>query len=254
MSTWGQTPYVRGQTPVARSGAAGARVPAPLAPWRRRHSPWRAVLTFAITSGADRAVVRRACADERAVARHDAVRCRCSCSPAARSFSRSRRSRPEARRSRRSSAASCSTRATCPTGSPIAPHLRGPLWKRALSSQIVLDESTALSLAQPTPELGRLAFYACGCTLFVCWNLGTLTGALAGGAIGDPADARTGRRLPGEHARPARTAAAPSRRARGGARGWRDRARATPYSAPGVPILLAAAGALVAHFLRRDAA
>jgi len=50
-------------------------------------------------------------------------------------------------------------------GSPlaVAPFLRGPLWKRALSSQIVLDESTALALAQPTPELGKLAFYACGC-------------------------------------------------------------------------------------------
>ena len=73
-----------------------------------------------------------------------------------------------------------------PYGLTIAPLLRGPLWKRALSSQIVLDESTALALAQPTPELSRLAFYACGCSLFVAWNLGTLIGALAGGAIADP--------------------------------------------------------------------
>ena len=73
-----------------------------------------------------------------------------------------------------------------PYGLAVAPLLRGPLWKRALSSQIVLDESTALALSQPTPELGRLAFYACGCSLFTCWNLGTLIGALAGGAIADP--------------------------------------------------------------------
>ena len=75
-----------------------------------------------------------------------------------------------------------------PYGLAVAPLLRGPLWKRALSSQIVLDESTALALAQPTPELGRLAFYACGCALFVTWNVGTLVGALAGGAIADPSE------------------------------------------------------------------
>jgi predicted branched-subunit amino acid permease len=45
-----------------------------------------------------------------------------------------------------------------PYGLAVAPLLRGPLWKRALSSHIVLDESTALALAQPTPELARLAF------------------------------------------------------------------------------------------------
>ena len=74
-----------------------------------------------------------------------------------------------------------------PYGLAVAPFLRGPLWKRALASQVVLDESTALALAQPTPELGRIAFYVCGCMLFAAWNLGTLAGALAGGAIADPA-------------------------------------------------------------------
>jgi hypothetical protein len=36
----------------------------------------------------------------------------------------------------------------------FAPLLRGPLWKRALSSQIVLDESTALPSRSPRPSSG----------------------------------------------------------------------------------------------------
>ena len=137
-----------------------------------------------------------------------------------------------------------------PYGLAMAPLLRGPLWKRALSSQIVLDESTALALAQPTPKLSRLAFYACGCSLFVAWNVGTLTGALAGGAIGDPAT------LGLDAAFPASMLAllAPWLRRRdirvaafaGGALAL----AATPFSAPGVPIMLAAAGALIVLIVR----
>jgi 4-azaleucine resistance transporter AzlC len=136
-----------------------------------------------------------------------------------------------------------------PYGLAIAPHLRGPLWKRALASQVVLDESTALSLAQPTPELGRVAFYACGCALFACWNLGTLVGALAGGVIGDPATFGLDAAFPASML----ALLAPLLRRRdvraAALAGGLIALAATPYTAPGVPILLAAAGALVVHFL-----
>jgi 4-azaleucine resistance transporter AzlC len=139
-----------------------------------------------------------------------------------------------------------------PYGLAVAPFLRGPLWKRALSSQVVLDESTALALAQPTPELGRLAFYACGCLLFVAWNLGTLAGALAGGAIADPSA------LGLDAAFPASMLAllAPllrRRDVRGAAlAGAAIALAATPFTAPGLPILLAAAGVLVARVVRAE--
>ena len=111
-----------------------------------------------------------------------------------------------------------------PYGLAIAPFLRGPLWKRALSSQIVLDESTALALSQPTPELSRVAFYACGGMLFVAWNLGTLVGALAGGAHRGSLRAGPRRGLRRQHARVAGSDAAAPRHARGCARGRRHRA------------------------------
>jgi 4-azaleucine resistance transporter AzlC len=139
-----------------------------------------------------------------------------------------------------------------PYGLAVAPLLRGPLWKRALSSQIVLDESTALALSQPTPELGRLAFYACGCSLFAAWNLGTLAGALAGGAIADPSALGLDAAFPASLVallapllrRPEMRAAALT--------GGVVALVATPFTAPGIPILLAAAGAVVARFARRN--
>ena len=141
-----------------------------------------------------------------------------------------------------------------PYGLTIAPLLRGPFWKRALSSQIVLDESTALAVAQPTPELGRAAFYACGCSLFVAWNAGTLIGALAGGEIADPSV------LGLDAAFPASMLAllAPLLRQRdvraAALAGAVIALAVTPFTAPGVPILAAAAGVAVAHFVRPEPA
>jgi 4-azaleucine resistance transporter AzlC len=141
-----------------------------------------------------------------------------------------------------------------PYGLAMAPLLRGRIWKRALSSQIVLDESTALALAQPTPELGRLAFYACGGALFVAWNLGTLIGALAGGRIADPSSLG----LDAAFAASMLALLAPMLRRRdlraAALAGAVIALLATPFTAPGVPILVAAGGALAARFVGKDAA
>jgi|1186.fasta_scaffold04423_3 4-azaleucine resistance transporter AzlC len=74
-----------------------------------------------------------------------------------------------------------------PFGLSLAPVLRGSLGRRLISSQLVIDESTAFALSQPDRRLGRRAFYTVGITLFLCWQVGTALGALAGGTIGDPA-------------------------------------------------------------------
>ena len=137
-----------------------------------------------------------------------------------------------------------------PYGLAVAPFLRGPLWKRALSSHVVLDESTALAIAQPTPEFGRLAFYACGCMLFAAWNLGTLAGALAGGAIADPAAFGLDAAFPASML----ALLAPLLRRRdvraAALAGSLIALAATPFTGPGVPILLSAAGVLTAFLVR----
>jgi len=71
-------------------------------------------------------------------------------------------------------------------GLSLVPILRGRLGRRALESQLIIDESTAMARAQPDPASARLAFLATGISVFICWNLGTLLGAAAGSSLGDP--------------------------------------------------------------------
>lgn len=74
-------------------------------------------------------------------------------------------------------------------GLAMAPHLRGAgthgIVRRLVAAQITIDESTAMALAQSDPHHRRVAFWITGVSIYVCWNLGTLVGALAGSAI-DP--------------------------------------------------------------------
>ncbi|MEU3948130.1 AzlC family ABC transporter permease [Streptomyces sp. NPDC029526] len=58
---------------------------------------------------------------------------------------------------------------------------------RPFAAQWVIDETTAVSLAQPTRRSARLGFVVTGLSLYVLWNLTTLLGALGAEAIGDTA-------------------------------------------------------------------
>ena len=71
-------------------------------------------------------------------------------------------------------------------GLSLAPILRGRLGARALAAQLVIDETTAMARAQDDPDAARRAFFATGISVWVCWNLGTLIGALLGSGLGDP--------------------------------------------------------------------
>jgi 4-azaleucine resistance transporter AzlC len=71
-------------------------------------------------------------------------------------------------------------------GLSLSPILRGSLRHRALVSQLVIDESTAMARAEVDPGAARRAFLATGVSVWLCWNAGTLAGALLGGGLGDP--------------------------------------------------------------------
>lgn len=72
-------------------------------------------------------------------------------------------------------------------GVALAPTLsRRSLGRRLLAAQIVIDETTALAMAQPGRVAREQAFWTTGIAVFVCWNIGTVLGAVAGDAIGDP--------------------------------------------------------------------
>jgi predicted branched-subunit amino acid permease len=62
--------------------------------------------------------------------------------------------------------------------------VRGPL--RLLAALGVIDETTAITLAQPDPAAARTGFTATFCTLYLTWNLATLGGAIGAGRLGSP--------------------------------------------------------------------
>ncbi|MGH3313908.1 MAG: AzlC family ABC transporter permease [Streptomyces sp.] len=63
--------------------------------------------------------------------------------------------------------------------------LRLPRAVRPLAAHWVIDETSAVALAQPGRRAARIGFTVTGTTLFLLWNLTTLLGALGAEALGD---------------------------------------------------------------------
>jgi 4-azaleucine resistance transporter AzlC len=72
-----------------------------------------------------------------------------------------------------------------PMGVTVAQSFRGHMLKRLGESQLVVDESWALS-GGGTARFDRRVLLGVGSLLWVAWVGGTAVGALAGQAIGDP--------------------------------------------------------------------
>jgi predicted branched-subunit amino acid permease len=71
-------------------------------------------------------------------------------------------------------------------GLKLAPLLGFRGWRRAGAAQLVIDESTAMSVTRESREAARVGFLTTGLSVFALWNLFTLVGAVAGNLIGDP--------------------------------------------------------------------
>ncbi|WP_231905274.1 AzlC family ABC transporter permease [Streptantibioticus cattleyicolor] len=65
--------------------------------------------------------------------------------------------------------------------------LRLPAALRPLAAHWVIDETSAVALAQPDTATARLGFTVTGAALYGLWNLTTLLGALGADALGDSA-------------------------------------------------------------------
>jgi predicted branched-subunit amino acid permease len=129
-------------------------------------------------------------------------------------------------------------------GVRLAPLLRVRGLGRLRAAHLVIDESTAMATAREDPRAARLGFWATGLAVFVCWNLGTAVGAAGASVLADP------RSLGLDAAAPAAFLALVAPRLR-----RRDTAAvaavaaavavaSTPFTASGVPVLLAAAVAV----------
>jgi predicted branched-subunit amino acid permease len=67
----------------------------------------------------------------------------------------------------------------------VAPFIGGPWPKKVLAAHWTIDETTAVSTAQPTLEGQRAGFWWTGVIIYFGWNLTTLAGALIGDLLGD---------------------------------------------------------------------
>ncbi len=74
----------------------------------------------------------------------------------------------------------------CLYGLRLGARLRIPRALRPFAAQLVIDETTAVSLVQPDRRSTRIGFAVTGISLYLVWNLTTLAGALGAGALGDP--------------------------------------------------------------------
>jgi predicted branched-subunit amino acid permease len=74
-------------------------------------------------------------------------------------------------------------------GIQMAPVLQVKGWRRVLSAQLTIDESTGVALSQAPKGLKamREGFWITGAGVFVFWNIFTLLGALGAKALGNPA-------------------------------------------------------------------
>jgi predicted branched-subunit amino acid permease len=132
-------------------------------------------------------------------------------------------------------------------GLAMAPALRGSLPFRLAASQLMIDEAMAVGSAARTPQRRRYGYLVGGLAVFALWNLSTVAGALLAAGAGDLVTT-----LGIDATIPASFLALlwPRLRSRPQLRvalaGGVIALLAAPVTPPGVPILLAGLGVLVA--------
>ncbi|WP_206745537.1 AzlC family ABC transporter permease [Jatrophihabitans sp. GAS493] len=139
-------------------------------------------------------------------------------------------------------------------GMRMAPLLKVRGARRLLAALGTIDESTAMAIAQPTPKLGRLAFWWTFAGVYFFWNLATLLGAVGAQALGDPT------KFGLDAVVPAAFLALLAPRLRNGALERRVALAAAaialvliPFTPPGVPVLASCAAVLLAVLPRPGA-
>jgi 4-azaleucine resistance transporter AzlC len=133
-------------------------------------------------------------------------------------------------------------------GVPVSELLHPGGWTRLLAAQLVVDETTAMATGQSTLRAKTYAFWATGLVLFALWQLGSFAGAVLGSTI-DPAAFGL------DAAAPAIFLALLWPRLRSPGAAWVAVCGAAvtvllvPVAPPGVPVIAAAAVAVIAGML-----
>lgn len=129
-----------------------------------------------------------------------------------------------------------------PFGMAVGGVIGSGLPARLVGSHLMADETVAFALAQRDPARARTAYWLCGTTLFIAWNTGVLAGALLGQGIGDPATFGLDAAFPAALLALVLPALKDKATTRAALAGAATALAATPFTPPGVPVLLALAG------------
>lgn len=138
-----------------------------------------------------------------------------------------------------------------PFGLAMAPVLRGGVLKRMLAAHLVIDESSAMGLGQDDAATRERAFWITGIAVFVLWNAGTALGALAGQALGDPKALGLDAAFPAGFLALLGPLLRTPQSKRAAVAGAALAVVLIPFTPPGVPIFVAAVGALAGLVGRR---
>jgi 4-azaleucine resistance transporter AzlC len=133
-------------------------------------------------------------------------------------------------------------------GISVAPSLRGPVARRIAEAQLAVDESWAI--AQRDGRVDRDRLVGAGMVLMAAWTGGTAIGAIGGSALGDPADYGLDAMFPALFLALLVAQLGSSRARIAAVAGALLALALTPLAPPGLPIVVAAAGALIAVRVR----
>jgi predicted branched-subunit amino acid permease len=139
-------------------------------------------------------------------------------------------------------------------GLKLAPLLAFRGWRRPVTAQLVIDESTAMSVTRESSEAARLGFLSTGLAVFALWNLFTFVGAVAGNLIGDPRDYGLDAAVGGAFLALLWPRLTDPRNRVIAVCGAAVALGAVPITAAGVPVLVAGGVALLAGVLTRTSA
>jgi predicted branched-subunit amino acid permease len=72
-------------------------------------------------------------------------------------------------------------------GARINALLRPGGWRRLVTAEVTIDESTAMAVSEAPAGHAAQAFWLTALSVYVLWNVSTIIGALVGNALGSPA-------------------------------------------------------------------
>ena len=138
-----------------------------------------------------------------------------------------------------------------PYGFAVADALGGRWWTRLAGAHVMTDESVAFALRQPDRRQRRAAFWVCGAGLFVVWNLAVVAGATAAHYVGNTDAIGLDAVFPAVLLALVMPALADRATREAAGAGAVLAVALTPVLPPGLPVLVALAGLVLA--LRRPA-